>query len=449
MTALTLDAESGSSARRPADIVGGIAVARATAQCVKAFGIDKPQAGVTDTSYSLEIAGWLVGRNHSAVQVEVLSSGRLVKSVPVAVTRPDVTERHPDHPEPTGFVARVGLVGLPTRFELVLRVLLADGTRDIVAVVTGTRRPLPAPDPGLLQPLMVTSLGRMGTTWMMRLLAEHPEVTAYRDYPYELMPARYWAHQLRVLSAPADYASSSAPGSFAEDPFRVGHNPFYGPLLRNSEATAEWFSTVQVERLASFCRGSIEGFYRHVATLNEQPDPRFFAEKSLPDHLPETMRDLYPGTREVFLVRDLRDVVCSMLAFNSKRGYQSFGREKAGNDSEFVQRLAIDLSTLAAAWEARADSSLLVRYEDLVLQPEETLSRILAYLSVAADATTVSGVLAAASEETEELAAHRTSRDQSSSIGRWQEDLPADLAEECTEVFGPVMARFKCKDGQT
>ena len=38
------------------------------------------------------------------------------------------------------------------------------------------------------------------------------------------------------------------------------------------------------------------------------------------------MWELYPRAREVILVRDFRDMVSSMFAFNAKRGFQGFRR---------------------------------------------------------------------------------------------------------------------------
>ena len=39
------------------------------------------------------------------------------------------------------------------------------------------------------------------------------------------------------------------------------------------------------------------------------------------------MRQLYPRAREIFLVRDPRDTLASMLAFNARRGFVDFGRD--------------------------------------------------------------------------------------------------------------------------
>jgi hypothetical protein len=42
--------------------------------------------------------------------------------------------------------------------------------------------------------------------------------------------------------------------------------------------------------------------------------------------VPRIARDLYPRANEIFLVRDFRDLICLVLAFNEKRGTVEFGR---------------------------------------------------------------------------------------------------------------------------
>ena len=50
----------------------------------------------------------------------------------------------------------------------------------------------------------------------------------------------------------------------------------------------------------------------------------------------DKLAELYPDSREVFLVRDFRDMVSSILAFNAKRGARGFGRAAAETDAGYV-----------------------------------------------------------------------------------------------------------------
>ncbi len=52
------------------------------------------------------------------------------------------------------------------------------------------------------------------------------------------------------------------------------------------------------------------------------------------------IREVYPRAQEVILVRDFRDMVASILAYNAKRGYTAFGREHVDNDEEYIYECA-------------------------------------------------------------------------------------------------------------
>jgi hypothetical protein len=94
-----------------------------------------------------------------------------------------------------------------------------------------------------------------------------------------------------------------------------------------------------------------------------------------------------------------------------------------------------------------------VRYEDLVLQPVETMTRLLEYLELDRSVDVVNGMLNQASEEVAELPGavtdpylvdiHRTIPDPKETIGRWRresDDSRADLfwnaLGDCLEEFG-------------
>ena len=99
------------------------------------------------------------------------------------------------------------------------------------------------------------------------------------------------------------------------------------------------------------------------------------------------------------------------------------------------------MSALADAWEARRDSAHLVRYEDLVLDPENTIESLLRYLGFEADAhaEAMAASLVARDPETEW---HRTTPDPRASIGRWRDDLTEEARRACEEVLAPELQAF-------
>ena len=103
-------------------------------------------------------------------------------------------------------------------------------------------------------------------------------------------------------------------------------------------------------------------------------------------------------------------------------------------------------------WRTRGDRGHLVRYEDLVLDPEGTFRRLLDYLELDSSPETLGSVLEHGSEEilrlpgsgqeASEVRAHRTVSDPRASIGRWREGGDDHFAELSQEVFGAALLTF-------
>ena len=136
-------------------------------------------------------------------------------------------------------------------------------------------------------------------------------------------------------------------------------------------------------------------------------------------------------------MRDFRDMVCSMLAFNEKRGVSGFGRAEADSDMEFVETLGGQATSLARAWERRRDRAHLVRYEDLVLEPARTLAGLLDHVGVDSSTDTIARMLDGLDEDIPELRDHATSDSAQASIGRWRTDLDPDSGRGLRAGFRP------------
>lgn len=401
--------------------------------------IDAPVQGTEENVYAFSISGWVLGRIARVVSVEPLHDGRPLRTIPVDGCRPDVASLYPghQHAERCGFSSWVGVVSLPQDFEIALRAVLEDGRHVPLGTIRGRKEPVRSGFDARLQPLMITSLGRTGTTWLMRLLAEHREVVAHRRYPYETRSASYWMHMLKILAEPANHSQSAHPDNFQYNPW-VGHHPGYLPRQVGLHLGV-WFGRSYVEQLARFCQSSIEQFYREVASVQHQAEPKYFAEKFTPGPVPWTVWGLYPQAREIILVRDFRDMVSSIYATNAKRGTADFGRGQSPSDEAYVHGLARQAKVLVECWRRRSPMTHLVRYEDLIRRPTETLQAVFEYLGIDAGDVSIQMVLQRALEETPELRQHRTSPSALSSIGRWKADLPVSLRPVCESAFAEVL----------
>jgi hypothetical protein len=413
--------------------------------------IDKPLDGNASAAYAVRVRGHILDSAGPVQAIEAVAPGKLLASGRPGLATPAVAARHPGTPgaEACGFTLLVDTLALPRQFEFRLRAVAADGTRIKIAAIRGERRQLVSGYAPRLQPLLVTSLGRMGTTLLMRMLASHPEVVTYARPPYEARGGKYWLHVLKTLAAPTDPSKRvGAPMEFHLEKVAVGGNPFYSAEFDAWPEVEAWSGGAYVADLAAFCQRSIDGWYLAAAAAQGEAGAplRYFAEKHFPDDYPRLMREVYPEGRELFLVRDFRDMIASMRAFNARGGFGDFGREAAADDAAWLAELGRALEALHKAWQERGDEQSLVHYEDLVRQPEVTLPAVLSAMGLDASPEVVARIIATTAPDTPELRGHGTAASPEASVGRWQRDLPPEMKVAVQESFGDLLREFGYRD---
>ena len=387
--------------------------------------------------------GWAIGAEGSSlVGVEGVHDGQRVFRVPLDVERPRTAAEHGLPAErPIGFHALVGTLRLAPEFEIEVRALPESGDPVALGTIAGARAPLRTSFEPRRAPIAVTTLGRTGSMLLMRLLAAHPEVLVYRPYRFEQRIASYWADVLLSLAEPASYIRQVAPPPDVDDPaWWVGGAADLPWGLRDA-AVQEWLGGDAVEALAPVFQQRIEATYDRITAVTDTDDAPRFAEK-FNLRAAGLIRELYPGSAELFLVRDFRDMVTSILSFNRRRGAQGFGRARTATDAEYVASLGGWATALRRAFERRRANAHLVRYEDLVTDPRPALAGLLSYLGVDASPGAVGAMLDAAAEELPELRDHSTSDGPAASIGRWRRDLAPELAAECERALRPALDAF-------
>lgn len=413
--------------------------------------IEAPEPGSSSEEHVVHLKGWVLGRQAAVEGVEVsyrpeppgYSGDRLVREVEIHGYRPDVAAAFPDAGETEClFEAVVGLIGMTRELELSLRAVLSDGSRLPMGSLRIRREPLRTAFEPRLQPITISGLGRTGSTLLLRLLAAHPQIVVYRRFPFELSAAKYWVHALKVLADPANYEQSSHPDTFDSNLWFVGHNPYYDHGVAADPVQHRLLGRRFVERLAVFMQESIDEWYDAVAQSQGQGEAVYFAEKHSSGHIANLIGELYPKAKELFLVRDFRDMASSVLAFNEKRGFAGFGRLEGQTDEEYLRAvLRPAVLGLCDEWRERKKQAHLVRYEDLVLKPHATISALLTYLKLEASDQTIAGLLDGALEETPEVKWHGTSANARASIGRWREHGES-FGALCEELFREPLAEF-------
>jgi hypothetical protein len=403
--------------------------------------IDKPsnddaRAPATQR-YTVDVQGWVVGRSSPVSDVRVFHGRRLCGISPLNRKRPDVAERFPsvEGAERSGFAFSIGLISLPPTCELSLRALLEDGADVELGTISIERSAYRTGYEPRLVPIMVTTLGRSGSTVLVHMLSRLPEVVAYRPLAREPRAATYWADVLRHLSNPASYRRGlNHGGGFATDGWWLPWSP-PAPEPLGDEQLEDLLGGESVLALARLAQSRLDELYGLIAEREGKRRARYFAEKFNPQIAATVLRELYPDAREIFLVRDFRDMACSMLSYS--------GREIDGPDFESyvagsMRGFAI---ALLEAWRERSSRSLLVRYEDLMMKSNETVEAVLDYLDLN-PADHMEELISALKEKAPGTEGHRTTASPEQSIGRWKRDLSIDAQEALSRELGDVLTAF-------
>ena len=153
------------------------------------------------------------------------------------------------------------------------------------------------------------------------------------------------------------------------------------------------------------------------------------------------VRRRFPHAKLVHIVRDGRDVVCSL------RGKPFAKAEHSAPDSaETARRCALQWRTgVAAGLRFRGDPAYYeLRYEDLVRAPEPTLRALMAFLHIPWDGSLVRAPSAASAHSDESKAAGRVF---TSSIGRWRAELSGEDRAAIALLTAPLLAELNYDSG--
>ena len=387
--------------------------------------------GVADDAYALRIRGWVTGTHSRVVGAEVVHRGLALADAPVSAV--PVGQQSPIR-------LSVSTLGLPHRFRLTVRAVLEDETRSPVARIAGTRAPLRAsPGPGPA-PVLLTMIGRSGSTALSNLLCHHPDVAGYKTWDTETRIVSYWTSVLLSLARPQSYERQLHAGAVMTDGWWIGGQPPYPQPPEDAEALSA-IGRSAIDALASFCNAQIGRVTGALAAAGGKPDARFFVEKAAPAMLrstAEVMEELDPRAREVLLIRDPRDMVCSMRAYSDKRGSFLFGPGPDASIEDTIRWLSHNgAAGLVDYMQRRGRRVHVVRYEDLVGDQRETLVGVLEHIGASTDPETVTEMLARLAAQRSQRAGHATTDSTDRSVGRWRSELTPVQQELAQALFRP------------
>ena len=222
-----------------------------------------------------------------------------------------------------GFRAVVGVLENRANFGMAVRARLADGSAAPASVASraaaAARRRAAATT---IQPLMVNTIGRSGSTWLAWLLTCHPEVVGYRPMEYDARVGTYWTSASAGAGRAAQLSQPDRPEPTRDRPHLVAGGSATGsPRLR----TRRWKAGSAARRSRSSPALCQSADRRLLSSSSPSAKARRSRASSSRSSCPsqvvlDLLAEIFPGASELILVRDFRDMLSSVLAFNRKRG---------------------------------------------------------------------------------------------------------------------------------
>lgn len=410
---------------------------------ISAFHIDSPTNGFPLTGFLLLLRGWIVGdylhNNKIRLWDRSISSPVCVSAL--NETRPDVLAAHKlnESSEPCGFSFALNLLNLPPKSNLLLQLESANGDFTTFAELDIQRPRLQTTWLCKRNPILVNSLGRSGSSLLMKLLSKHPEIVIQSPHPYEARLAKFYVNQL--LQRYAEYLGGEVnypPGNLQAVNMHWLHHE-----LSQQQSLSRQYCQLDFNELADFTIKAIDRAYAHVndSEVTAKPSSRFYAEKSGSGHTARLMMELYPDGHEVFLVRDFRDMYCSMLQFSQQRQTDDFGWQRQHAD-EYMEVVAERVDQLRVSFESRTKTPAVIRYEDLLTKPRDTLQQLLTHMDLASDADTIEKMCSVLHKQVE---GHQTSKNAEASMQRWEKELNHKQQRHINDLLSHSLSTFGYK----
>ena len=285
-----------------------------------------------------------------------------------------------------------------------------------------------------LSALFVTHLPRSGSTLCMALLHRHPAVIVPEHYPFEVKPATYYARAARLLTEPADHKLSANPTEFMRSSMVLGFNPFnhfeFDNVFKNEQLRAHFFERSLRLSLFDALRKAATDYYKHLVADQNKYSARYFAEKCEAQGFFHGTRAsdmaLFPEARELLLIRDPRDILCSSL---------SYFRQPFSED--FVQNLKNGCETILRIVSDNNARTLVVKYEELVFDQPSALKAIARHLNI-----DYSAWLGEPYQGDKLFKQHATAGSPQESVGRWKNELSESQKRSCNEGFATFLSEF-------
>lgn len=291
---------------------------------------------------------------------------------------------------------------------------------------------------GLIPIAMPEPVGRSGTTLLMELLASSPQVALERKYPFESRYLTYLVHWAQLLGrSVSPSANWNAETFFSERLDSIRPFPDVdAPFLCTPSGTSPLWANCLLACWSEFSRVTASATQHN---LSSNHPVIYYAEKT-PKWCYSTIVQIMP-IRGIYMVRDPRDVLISAMQFDKKRGMPGAltrqwnlddPKELAEFEASTLPLMRSRLREIITAKDSSKEGAdvLVVRYEDLVLNPAGETKRIGHWLNLELSWEE------AISSSKQYLSQHQTSEEPRASTERWKRELPAHVNDLYVQHLG-------------
>lgn len=272
---------------------------------------------------------------------------------------------------------------------------------------------------------------RSGTTLLRLMLDVHQEIAAAPECGF----LHWWYNKYKNWEI-QDAADNSKITAFVNDLF-------------TSRKIENW--QLDRENLLTFIKAKQPAAYAELGlavyqfwAAQEKKAPRVILDKNnyYIDHL-EDLAAIWPDATFIWIVRDGRDVACSYKAIHELK-----------SNSPYKPRLPVAIEEIAREWsrnnlkiqaflEFTASPYVMIRLEDLILQPEKTLTEVTRFFDLPYDPEmTKFYQLKAEPDSTMDWKPKTRQKLDGTTVGKYKHLLrPAEIAR-FEEIAGDVLKHF-------
>lgn len=271
--------------------------------------------------------------------------------------------------------------------------------------------------------LLLSYYSRSGSTLLMKMLTRHPGITGYAKGTHDPHMIKYFARFYYMIRNSHMYTNDHS----------------HGPMLERLERLADHYSDesilpkplgfsqdMDIELFEEHYSRFLAGYIPHLIDNMDTPHvstAKYYIEKHMDGRsfeLLKTILALFPSCKVLMLFRDPRDVYISYNAFSTRESIIEMKGSREAKIDQIMYHYAKRLE-LRAAYKSITHT---VRYEDIILNPIQSIRKILHFLNLETDDNVIENLLKPLEGTDFQAQRHITAGTPMDSIGRWKTEMP-------------------------